>query len=409
MFKIAVIGGSISGCMMGSLLARSGHDVCVYERSPSDLKGRGGGIATSTSVIESMKSHQLIGEDFPTVPHHKLLLCVRTPDESEVGRCPLGVDLSMQCVHWSGMFNALRSRLDSDQYQLDKELVSVEADGVFKKIRFADDSSESVDLVVFTDGFRSVGRRIMHPEVQLDYRGFVIWRGTLGESYYNAGTALDDHPRISFPDMPGSFITYLMPGIEGSVKAGERVINWAAYLPMSEMELDEYMVDRNGERRDSTVPAGQFPLELENKLKQLMQQQLPSVFADIVQLSGDTAFQPLRVTRVPSHYKDRMCLVGDAAVAIQPLTGAGAFKAYENARTLAETLGSQPADLDLALERWSETQTDLDERLLSTGFAMEEAFLLNTIDLATSDTATVKRWWDTHIHYPPEYSYLKME
>jgi len=408
--SIAIIGGSISGCMLGAMLSRDGHQVTVFERSANDLVGRGGGIATSATLINDLKQAQLIGSNFPTVPHDRLRLAKKTDSESRVGRCPWGPELDMECVHWSGLFQALKQNLGDTSYALGKELVNAHYHNSQQHLDFADGSTTMVDLVVFTDGFRSIGRQLMHPQVDLNYRGYAVWRGTLDECQIEAGNALDEHPRLSLKSMPGSFITYLMPSQAGFTQQGERVINWALYLPVSEDELASYMMDSAGTQRTGTVPAGYFPLNRENALKQLMREQLPDVFADIVAASSDTQFQPIRTTQVPSHYHRRMCLVGDAAVAIQPMTGSGAFKAFHNAKTLVDVLNStvsHTSDLDASLQRWSAQETALDEKLLATGFAMEKAFIWDTIDLASASADDVRRWWNDSIEYPSEYSYLK--
>lgn len=411
--SVAVVGGSISGCLAAALLDDAGHDVTVFERSPNDLLGRGGGIATSGDVVARMKRDGLIEADFPSVPHRRLRLAKRTAGHEREGRCPWAAELDMECVLWSGLFAALRRRIAPVDYRLGKTLVDVvaidagEADGPRpKRLRFADGSEHEADLVVFCDGFRSTGRHLMFPDLALDYRNLVIWRGTLPERDGNVGGALDEHPRVSLASMPGSFITYLMPGESGSVERGERVINWATYLPVAAGELPATMIDREGRRRESTIPAGQLPPERERELKTLLRAQLPSVFADIVERSRDTAYQPVRVCRAPAQARDGLCLVGDAAVPIQPLTGAGLFKAYEDARTLARATREGPS-LETALRRWSETRTALNKRLLETGYALERVMIWNTIDLATSDAGTVERWWREHVAFPPEYSYLK--
>jgi len=404
--SVAVIGGSISGCIAAASLEEAGHRVTVFERSPNDLVGRGGGIATSGSVIARMKRDGLIEANFPSVPHRRLVLAKRSPGYEREGRCPWAPALDMECVLWSGMFASLRRRVRGIDYHLGKELIGVEKGPGGERLHFADGTDHEADLVVFCDGFRSSGRRLTFPETRLEYRDLVIWRGTLPERDYDAGHALDEHPRLSLASMPGSFITYLMPNEAGSVARGERVINWAAYLPVAAGELEATMLDREGRRRESTIPAGQLPPEREAELKGLMRAQLPTVFADIVERSADTAYQPVRVCRAPALARGRRCLVGDAAMPIQPLTGAGLFKAYENARTLAAATRAD-GSLDAALARWSDTQNRLNERLLDTGYALEQVMIWNTIDLATAETGAVERWWHERVDFPPEYSYLK--
>lgn len=407
---VAVVGGSISGCIAAALLAREGHRVSIHERSSSDLVGRGGGIATSSGVIDWLRCEGLIEESFPTIPHAHLRLAKRAPGHEREGRSPWGPELDMQCVLWSGLFGALRRATAALPYRLGKTLTAVDDVGdshmaASRLLRFADGSSEQADLVVFCDGFRSTGRALMFPETTLDYRNLVIWRGVIDEARFDAGRPLDDHPRLSFASMPGSFITYLMPNEAGSVAAGERIINWAAYLPVSAEALPGTMVDASGRRREGTVPAGQLPPAREAELKALMRRELPSLYADLVEQSESTAYQPVRVCLPPAQALTRMCLVGDAAVPIQPLTGAGLFKACENARTLA--VATRAEDLDSALQLWSDTQTELNRRLLATGSVLEQVMIWNTIDLAESDAAAVRRWWQSHVDFPAEYSYLK--
>ncbi len=166
--SIAVVGGSISGCMTARLLSACGFDVQVFERSPVGLVGRGGGVATSRTVIEQLKSERLISTDFPTVPHSHLRFAKRAVGHEELGRCPWRPELDMEYVHWSGLFKELQKGIDDDSYHLGKELVRAVSAGQGEQteLSFADGTFFHADLVVFTDGFRSLGRRLMFPEVQ---------------------------------------------------------------------------------------------------------------------------------------------------------------------------------------------------------------------------------------------------
>jgi len=146
--KIAVIGGSIAGCLCAALLQRAGHEVQVYERSAKDLQGRGGGIATSDSVIRGMKEAQLINRDFPTIAHHHMRFSKRANGHEREGRTPWRPELDMQCVHWSGMFQELRQRVPDQNYHLNRQLLEMNESGQNSQLKFADGSCADAELVV---------------------------------------------------------------------------------------------------------------------------------------------------------------------------------------------------------------------------------------------------------------------
>jgi 2-polyprenyl-6-methoxyphenol hydroxylase-like FAD-dependent oxidoreductase len=50
--RALVIGGSLGGLFVGSLLRRIGWDVDIFERSLRDLDSRGGGIVLQPEVVE---------------------------------------------------------------------------------------------------------------------------------------------------------------------------------------------------------------------------------------------------------------------------------------------------------------------------------------------------------------------
>jgi 2-polyprenyl-6-methoxyphenol hydroxylase-like FAD-dependent oxidoreductase len=55
-YDVGIVGGSIGGCGTAIGLSRLGHRVVVFERSSGGLPSRGAGIATPSSVIDSMMS-----------------------------------------------------------------------------------------------------------------------------------------------------------------------------------------------------------------------------------------------------------------------------------------------------------------------------------------------------------------
>lgn len=403
--KIGLVGGSLSGCIAAILLSRAGHDVTVLERSPRGLLGRGGGLTTSRTVLEELKSLDLLDDDFAASPFHTLKMSKVSEDDTYVGRCPLTRPLDMHCVNWGGLWENLRKRVPDEIYLRGETVTTATDTGDAVTLELASGNSLTFDLVLFADGYRSTGRKILFPDISLTYRGYTVWRGVLPEAEIEDFDPLRDHPRYSYKNIDGSFVSFVIPNVDGSMKPGERIINWAAYIPVPESELDEFMLDNEGNRRAGSIPAGAMRKQQDDDLKAMMAEQLPSYYGDILAKSTDNQIQLIYNCALPAYRKGRMCLIGDAGMMVQPMTGAGIFKGFSNARDLVSALSSgQP--LEAALEGWSVHQTSVAHRMLELGYEMEQAFIWNTIDLASASEEECEQWWNSSIRVPEEFSYF---
>ena len=162
--KAAIIGGSLSGCMAAILLGRAGHDVTVYERSKAGLVGRGGGLTTSRKVLDEMKSRDLLDADFPASRFDILRMCKRTEDKPYLGVNPLSAAIDMHCVHWGGLWQNLVKRVPSECYMRGQTLIAAEDKGDGVTLTFEDGNVEDVELVLFCDGYSSMGRQLLFPK-----------------------------------------------------------------------------------------------------------------------------------------------------------------------------------------------------------------------------------------------------
>ena len=104
---------------------------------------------------------------------------------------------------------------------------------------------------------------------------------------------------------------------------------------------------------------------------------------------------------------DGMCLLGDAGILVPPLTGGGLYKALTNASGLVDALTAE-APLERALDAWSRVQVAQAQSLLAMGYDMEDAFIWNTIDLATASSEDCAAWFDRSIRIAPEFSYFAL-
>jgi 2-polyprenyl-6-methoxyphenol hydroxylase-like FAD-dependent oxidoreductase len=233
----------------------------------------------------------------------------------------------------------------------------------------------------------------------------MLWRGLLPESEMEDSQILGTQlPRLSYPDLPGHMVIYFIPDDHGAIKEGSRVFNWAAYIPLGDDDLTDFMVDRQGQRRIGTIPPGKMRLEEEDRLKRLLGDNLPAYYGEIVRKTQDTYVQLIYTIQIPAYYQNRICLIGDAGMVVQPFTGSGVFKGYNNVIDLIKALNEHSSVAD-ALHEWSSVQVATGNRLLALGEQMEDAFIWNFLDLASADAETTSNWWKESVTFPDDFTH----
>lgn len=405
--RIGIVGGSIAGCTAAAELIRAGHDVTVYERSTGGLVGRGAGIGTPVETLQSLVDRDLIDADMPrfVVPDHPL--AGRTTPDEPMGHTALVLPANIALMNWGDLWRQLRRRVPDASYREGVAVRDVDPSARTAATLLLEDGSQEVfDLVLFADGYRSRGRRLLFPGATLSYRGYVLWRGVLEEEDLADPTPLDTAMyRLHYKGLPGNAVFYFVPGKDGSVRPGRRWLNWACYVPLEDHDLSVFLVDRFGVPHEGSIPPGLMRPDEEARLKALMQDHLPPYFADIVTASEGTFAQPIYSVDVPAYYRARVGLLGDAGFMAQPFTGSGVFKAAANAVDLADALREAP-DVETALATWSARQHAIGQRLVALGLQMEQAFVWAAPDLGNMSAFEAKMWWDRAIQFPEGFTYV---
>jgi 2-polyprenyl-6-methoxyphenol hydroxylase-like FAD-dependent oxidoreductase len=407
--RVGIVGGSIAGCSAAIELIRAGHTVTVSERSRGGLKGRGAGIGTPTEALQTLVSRDLVGESTPRFSVSRHPLVGRRDADDRYGHCALTLPLNMALLNWGDLWNELKARVPDAAYVEGRTITEIRQTSGEVVISAVDGWSEAYDLVLFADGYRSLGRRVLFPDTEMSYRGYVLWRGVLEERELSDSAPLETALyRLHYKGLPGNAVFYFVPGEGGSTDAGRRWVNWACYLPVAPEELPDFLVDRNGQRQEHSLPPGSMRIAEEERLKGVMADHLPSYFYEIIAASRDSFVQPIYSGTVPAYARGRVALLGDAGAVAPPFTGSGVFKAMMNAVDLATTLG-QSRSVDEALEQWSAVQTKRGQRLAVLGDQMEEAFVWNAPDLSSMTEADARAWWTRSIAFPEEFSYVSEE
>jgi 2-polyprenyl-6-methoxyphenol hydroxylase-like FAD-dependent oxidoreductase len=350
--KAAVIGGSLGGLFAANLLLRNGWDVDVFERVPEELAGRGAGIVTHPELFDVLQAAGVrIDETIGVKVESRVTLAL---DGSVISERPLPQILTA----WGKMYHVLRSALPAQHYQSGATVADV-ADGPdFATVTMSDGSTLKFDMVVAADGFRSAVREKFLPEVQLQYAGYVAWRGLVDELTLSAETREALFEKFAFCLPPTEqIIGYPVAGQGNSTKPGERRYNFVWYRPTSEdVDLPNLLTDATGKRWAGGIPPTLIRHEVLDEMEVAAHALLAPQFAEVVTRATQPLFQPIFDLEVPKMAFGRIALLGDAAFVARPHCGMGVTKAAGDAMSLVTELSKQ-ADTAAALSSYSESRT----------------------------------------------------
>jgi 2-polyprenyl-6-methoxyphenol hydroxylase-like FAD-dependent oxidoreductase len=408
MIKIGIVGGSIAGCSAAILLLKEGYEVTVFERSNKALVGRGGGIGTSTELIEEIIKIGLVDQDFTSLQINQMPFVGKSNSSEPFGKRAWSLPINFRVFQWNELWRNLRKKVPDNCYKAGTKIMNAIVLNNGKVELIAESGfKDQFDLVLFADGYNSLGRKLLFPESHLKYRGYVLWRGLLPEGELEQTSPLKDEIlRLSYAGNQGHTVMYYIPNQEGSVKKGERVFNWAAYVSIPESELDSLMTDQNGRLRKGTLPPGALKPENTSKLKDFIRKNIPAHYAGIIEKTSDSYIQVIYTLDLESYYKDKMCLIGDAGMVIQPFTGSGVFKGYTNVKELISCLKEKGITED-ALKRWSQKQLVNGKRLLALGEQMEMAYIREPLDFSVATEEKTAVWWKDSVTFPDKFNYAK--
>lgn len=398
---VGIVGGSIAGCAAAIELGRAGHSVQVFERSRGELTGRGAGIGTPVPALGALVERDLVDRDMPSIHIERMPHIGRSGPDERMGRTAWAIPVQMELLNWGDLYRNLRRRVPDAVYHHGREVTkAAHVDSGRVSVTFADKSQAEFDLVIFADGYRSLGRRLIFPGSEVRYRGYVLWRGVRDEAGLDDSGPLENALcRVSYAD--GHCVIHFVPSQEGAVESGRRWVSWSMYVPVMESDLPQFLVDKTGTLQPGSLPPGMMRPEEEQRLKRLARESLPPYFGDIIAGSEDTYAQPIYTADVPAYYRGRMCLAGDAGAFAQPFTAGGVFKGINNAIDLAAALSSQ-ADVDAALAAWSREEVVTATRVYLLGQQLEDALIWSIPDFAQMSEAEMQAWWEKAAKLPED-------
>lgn len=389
--NVGIVGGSIAGCAAAALLARAGCRVTVFERSESELEDRGAGIGVPTSTVAMLVARDLVDAETPHFVARRFPRIFRTEKDERYGHVAWDQPGAVALLNWGALHRSLRKRVPIEAYHAASAVTAVRNEDDGAVVELADGSTHDFDLVVCADGHRSIGRRTLFPDVQVDYVGYVLWRGVLDEKELAESAPLEG--AVCWPSYRGGHGPFFfVPGRDGATAVGRRIVNWGLYLRVTEIERAELLTGKDGARA--------LPTAREADLKQWARGVVPDYYAEIVAKSRGTFVQHVHECSVPAYRKGRICLVGDAGALARPHTGTGVLKGMNDAIALADELHLHP--LDVALERWSDERAAFGNELVTLGRQLGHALMDDVRDWSKMDAAATAKWFSSIVTVPSE-------
>ena len=359
--RAIVVGGSFAGLTAALLLREQGFDVDVFERTPTFLDGRGGGIVLQPDTVRWIveRPHDFGVDDISIDSSTTRYLGAGNKVVHEE-------PAAWRFSSWTTMYRVLLDDFGVAQYHLGDHAVGITQDDTGVDVRFTSGRSARAELVVFADGISSVGRRRLQPRVQPRYSGYIGWRGTVPEREVSVETADLIHDATAYAVIENSHICmYAIPAVDGSTERGDRKLNYVWYRNVAEgPELDEMVTDMTGSAAQVSVRPGQVQPRYVDQVRVDAVDLLPPAAAELVTRTAQPYIQIVLDIAVRKMAFGRVALIGDAAFAARPHAAAGTAKAAADAWALADALAVEP-HVASALSAWEPDRLALGNNVLS--------------------------------------------
>ncbi|KAI1347261.1 hypothetical protein F5Y01DRAFT_329823 [Xylaria sp. FL0043] len=369
-----IVGGSLGGLATGLALKALGHDTTILERNAKPLlQDQGAGIVAGGDTLDFFKRYNRCKRPLAVTSYARQYL-------DREGNIIHKEEMLQNMTSWDLTYYVMRANYDGvkstycevpdpvpghgkavhihDRNVTDiKEEPNDDDEGggkvrVFWKSSQGDSGSIRADIVVGADGPSSTIRKLVQPNVERTYAGYCALRGTLPENEASEETRKTCCERFTFFHCPGvQILTYLIPGKDGTVEPGKRLINFVYYtnFPEGSQELEEIMTDRNGRRRAITMPPGMTDPQAWEKQRRVARERLPPQFAEVVCGTKKPFVQAVTDVLSPEHeyWGGKVVLIGDALAGFRPHTVASTSQAAFDAMIFADYI-----DGKVSREEW---------------------------------------------------------
>lgn len=346
--KIVIAGGSIAGLTAALTLNCVGHEVQVFERSVTSLRGQGGGVAVLRRMMAFLEQHGRHCRQMISVPTRRRRWIDR--DGNVVRDEPEMLPFSS----WDAVYRSLCATLPEGLIHYGQAVTGLRQDAEGIDVDLGGRSMRA-DVLVAADGTASQIRSQLFPRYAPSFAGYIAWRGIVDETDFDPADIDALIENMTLYRSPGElFMAFLIPALDGSIATGSRRFNWLWYQNVRDAEeFDARMTDREGQRHHASLHPGQLSDSSLTTLRLASRERLPDVLSQLVAATRRPFIQAIFDAVSPDFVDGRVALVGDAACTLRPHTASGTSKAAEDAVSLAQSLPINTRDVAGQLAQWS--------------------------------------------------------
>lgn len=366
--RAIVVGGSLGGLNVASLLRSAGWQVTVFERSPIPLDGAGAGIVVQEATVRHLVQDR--GYSLDDLSCAAEIARVYGPGDEVLWEEPS----HYRYTSWTTLYQALLEALGRENYVMGDPMVGLDQTEDSARVTLASGRVAEADLVVCADGVGSAARRILFGDVAQAYSGYVGWRGVTDVQRLPAPGRFVLPRSITYGIVPHSHIVaYPIPGSYGQANDTPEIVNYVWYRNVAESELGDLMTGVDGVRRQLAMQPSLVKPGHVAAMREGAKAELPSVLAELVLATRQPFLQVVVDMESPAMVAGRIALIGDAASVARPHAAAGTAKAAENGWALVEALDKANGDVVPALRDWEGGQLELARNLVERSRSMGDS------------------------------------
>lgn len=388
--KIAIVGSAIAGSMMAILLHRAKIDVTVYEQRPKGLLvDRGAGIALPKYLVKELIAMDILDSDFPTIDVNEREFTYYNPqngEEKHLGTQPF----LASAVHWGSLYTNLSKRIPDSIIHYDTKITGLRCEEkVYLTLNNADQEQE-YDIVIWADGYHSLGRKYLFPASEPKFTNYIAWRGTLVRVDEQTDKFLTNKVPFHLYEK-GHLLLYTIPQLHAKDTKKEYIVNWLIY----ENASDENPIVRDN-RFHENVMSNTLTQEYKEYLHNMVKKYFNGFVQDIILETKEPFTQAIYDTHVPHYFMKNMALIGDAAVLARPHVGAGSTKAMEDGLSLFKHLQNYK-DIFQAFSVWSDERQKAGDQLLSLCRDLGRLLVNEMPDWESTSLEDMNHYWNTTV------------